>query len=389
MPVLEKARALIARPSVTPEDAGCLDLIASWLVPLGFAIERIDAGGVSNLWARRGTAGRLICFAGHTDVVPTGPLEQWTSPPFEPTVRDGYLYGRGAADMKSSIAACVVAMERLVSRRDLANAASAVPQGDTASHNFSLALLLTSDEEGDAIDGTVRVVEALKARNQAIDFCIVGEPTCVGHLGDTMKNGRRGSLTAKLIVRGVQGHVAYPHLVKNPVHLAAPALAELAATTWDTGNEYFPPTSFQISNAHAGTGAGNVVPGSFVIDFNFRFSTASTVEGLQSRVHQLLDRHGLEYDIAWTLGAKPFLTPRGELCIALAAAAAEATGVATELSTTGGTSDGRFIADICTQLVEFGPVNASIHKVDERIAVADLDPLARIYELTFEKLLSK
>ncbi len=389
MPVLEKARALIARPSVTPEDAGCLDLIASWLVPLGFAIERIDAGGVSNLWARRGTAGRLICFAGHTDVVPTGPLEQWTSPPFEPTVRDGYLYGRGAADMKSSIAACVVAMERLVSRRDLANAASAVPQGDTASHNFSLALLLTSDEEGDAIDGTVRVVEALKARNQTIDFCIVGEPTCVERLGDTMKNGRRGSLTAKLTVRGVQGHVAYPHLVKNPVHLAAPALAELAATTWDTGNEYFPPTSFQISNAHAGTGAGNVVPGSFVIDFNFRFSTASTVEGLQSRVHQLLDRHGLEYDIAWTLGAKPFLTPRGELCIALAAAAAEATGVATELSTTGGTSDGRFIADICTQLVEFGPVNASIHKVDERIAVADLDPLARIYELTFEKLLSK
>jgi succinyl-diaminopimelate desuccinylase len=389
MPVLEKARALIARPSVTPEDAGCLDLIASWLVPLGFAIERIDAGGVSNLWARRGTAGRLICFAGHTDVVPTGPLEQWTSPPFEPTVRDGYLYGRGAADMKSSIAACVVAMERLVSRRDLANAASAVPQGDTASHNFSLALLLTSDEEGDAIDGTVRVVEALKARNQAIDFCIVGEPTCVGHLGDTMKNGRRGSLTAKLIVRGVQGHVAYPHLVKNPVHLAAPALAELAATTWDTGNEYFPPTSFQISNAHAGTGAGNVVPGSFVIDFNFRFSTASTVEGLQSRVHQLLDRHGLEYDIAWTLGAKPFLTPRGELCIALAAAAAEATGVATELSTTGGTSDGRFIADICPQLVEFGPVNASIHKVDERIAVADLEPLARIYELTFERLISK
>jgi succinyl-diaminopimelate desuccinylase len=376
MPVLEKARALIARPSVTPEDAGCLDLIASWLVPLGFAIERIDAGGVSNLWARRGTSGRLICFAGHTDVVPTGPLEQWASPPFEPTVRDGYLYGRGAADMKSSIAACVVAMERLVSRRP-------------ASADFSLALLLTSDEEGDAIDGTVRVVEALKARKQTIDFCIVGEPTCVERLGDTMKNGRRGSLTAKLTVRGVQGHVAYPHLVKNPVHLAAPALAELAATTWDTGNDYFPPTSFQISNAHAGTGAGNVVPGSFVIDFNFRFSTASTVEGLQSRVHQLLDRHGLEYDIAWTLGAKLFLTPRGELCIALAAAAAGATGVATELSTTGGTSDGRFIADICPQLVEFGPVNASIHKVDERIAVADLEPLARIYELTFEKLLSK
>jgi succinyl-diaminopimelate desuccinylase len=379
MPVLEKARALIARPSVTPEDAGCLDLIASWLVPLGFSIERIDAGGVSNLWARRGPVGKpggkLICFAGHTDVVPTGPLEQWTSPPFEPAVRDGYLYGRGAADMKSSIAACIVAMERMVSRRP-------------ASADFSLALLLTSDEEGDAIDGTVRVVEALKARNETIDFCVVGEPTCVGRLGDTMKNGRRGSLSAKLTVHGVQGHVAYPHLVKNPVHLAAPALAELAATAWDAGNDYFPPTSFQISNAHAGTGAGNVVPGSFVIDFNFRFSTASTVEGLQSRVHQLLDRHGLDYDIAWTLGARPFLTPRGELCEALAAAAAEVNGIATELSTTGGTSDGRFIADICPQLVEFGPVNASIHKVDECIAVADLEPLARIYELTFDRLMS-
>ena len=383
MTVLEKVRALIARPSVTPDDAGCLDLIASWLTPLGFSIERIDAGGVSNLWARRGKSGRLICFAGHTDVVPTGPLAQWTSPPFEPTVRDGYLFGRGAADMKSSIAACVVAMEKLIHRRG----ASAVPPGDTASHN-SLAFLLTSDEEGEAIDGTVRVVEALKARGETIDFCIVGEPTCVSRLGDTMKNGRRGSLSAKLTIRGVQGHVAYPEQVKNPVHLAAPALAELAATTWDAGNDYFPPTSFQISNAHAGTGAGNVVPGSFVIDFNFRFSTASSVDGLQDRVHQLLDRHKLEYDIAWTLGAKPFLTPRGELCEALAAAVAATNGVAAQLSTTGGTSDGRFIADICPQLVEFGPVNASIHKLDECIAVADLEPLAKIYELTFEKLLS-
>ena len=382
MPVLDKVSALIARPSVTPDDAGCLDLIASWLTPLGFSIERIDAGGVSNLWARHGTGGRLICFAGHTDVVPTGPLELWTSPPFEPTVRDGYLYGRGAADMKSSIAACVVAMERLIDRR-----ATSADFRDAIDNN-SLALLLTSDEEGDAVDGTVRVVEALKARNQIIDYCIVGEPTCVNHLGDTMKNGRRGSLSAKLTVRGVQGHVAYPHLVKNPVHLATPALAELAATTWDSGNEYFPPTSFQISNAHAGTGAGNVVPGSFVIDFNFRFATASTVEGLQSRVHQLLDRHGLEYDIAWTLGASPFLTPPGKLSEALSAAVTATTGLATELSTTGGTSDGRFIADICPQLVEFGPVNASIHKVDEYIAVADLEPLARIYELTFEKLLS-
>jgi succinyl-diaminopimelate desuccinylase len=381
--VLDKVQALIARPSVTPADAGCLDLIASWLTPLGFGIERIDAGGVSNLWARRGKSGRLICFAGHTDVVPTGPLEQWTSPPFEATIRDGFLYGRGAADMKSSIAAAVVAMENLIHRRGV----SAVPPGDTASHN-SLAFLLTSDEEGDAIDGTVRVVEALKARGEVIDICIVGEPTCVSRLGDTMKNGRRGSLSAKLTIRGVQGHVAYPEQVKNPVHLAAPALAELAATTWDAGNDYFPPTSFQISNARAGTGAGNVVPGSFVIDFNFRFSTASSVDGLQDRVHQLLDRHKLEYDIAWTLGAKPFLTPRGELCEALAAAVAAANGVAAQLSTTGGTSDGRFIADICPQLVEFGPVNASIHKLDECIAVADLEPLAKIYELTFEKLLS-
>jgi succinyl-diaminopimelate desuccinylase len=378
MAVLALARELIARPSVTPTDAGCLDLLAKRLAPLGFECERIDAGGVSNLWARRGRSGRLICFAGHTDVVPTGPLEAWTSPPFEPTLRDGYLYGRGAADMKSSIAAFVVAIERLFARRALTDSAS----------TDSLALLLTSDEEGDAIDGTVRVVEALKARNQIIDFCIVGEPTCVDRLGDTVKNGRRGSLSATLIVKGVQGHVAYPQLVKNPVHLAAPALAELAATEWDQGNEFFPPTSFQISNAHAGTGAGNVVPGSFEIMFNFRFSTASTVDGLQSRVHALLDRHGLEYEIRWTLGAKPFLTSRGELSSAIASAIQETTTIHTELSTTGGTSDGRFIADICPQLVEFGPVNASIHKIDECVAVADLETLAIIYELTVERLLS-
>lgn len=377
MPVLEKARALIARPSVTPDDAGCLDLIASWLEPIGFRIERMDAGGVSNLWARRGSGGKLVCFAGHTDVVPAGPLQQWTSPPFEPALRGAYLYGRGAADMKSSIAACVVAFERLVARWPM----------DTASNN-SLAMLLTSDEEGDAVDGTARVVEALRARSENIDFCIVGEPTCVSRLGDTMKNGRRGSLSATLTVRGVQGHVAYPHLVKNPVHLAAPALAELAACTWDAGNEYFPPTSFQISNAHAGTGAGNVVPGEFEVMFNLRFSTASTVEGLQSRVHALLDRHRLEYNISWTLGAQPFLTPQGDLCAALTDAIATEVGMAAELSTTGGTSDGRFIAEICPQLVEFGPVNASIHKVDERIAIADLEPLARIYEHTFERLIS-
>ncbi len=374
MSVLDKARALIERPSVTPNDAGCLDLIAAWLAPLGFACERVDRNGVSNLWARRGSGGSLICFAGHTDVVPPGPESAWSSPPFVPTLRDGRLYGRGAADMKSSIAAWVVAIERLLARRP------AIAD--------SLALLLTSDEEGDAIDGTVRVVEALKARGELIDFCIVGEPTCVAQLGDTMKNGRRGSLSATLVVNGVQGHVAYPDQVRNPVHLAAPALAELAATTWDAGNEYFPPTSFQISNAHAGTGAGNVVPGRFEIQFNFRFSTASTVEHLQARVHALLDRHGLDYEIRWTLGARPFLTPRGDLCAALVDAAASAVGVSTALSTTGGTSDGRFIADICPQLVEFGPVNASIHKIDEHILVDDLDGLARIYEGVLDRLVS-
>ena len=376
MSVLEKTRALIARPSITPQDAGCLDLIATWLKPLGFAIERIDAGGVSNLWAKRSGSdaqGKLICFAGHTDVVPTGPLERWTSDPFTPEIRDGFLYGRGAADMKSSIAACITALERLLARRP----ASA----------DSLALLLTSDEEGDAVDGTVRVVEALKARGETIDYCIVGEPTCVDHLGDTVKNGRRGSLSAKLIVHGVQGHVAYPHLVKNPVHLAAPALAELVATAWDAGNQDFPPTSLQISNAHAGTGAGNVSPGHFEIMFNFRFSTASTAEGLQARVHELLDRHGLAYDMQWTLGAKPFLTPRGDLCTALGEAIREATGVTTALSTTGGTSDGRFIVDICPQVAEFGPTNASIHKIDERIAVVELEQLARIYEGAFDRLM--
>ena len=374
MSVLDKAKALIARPSVTPDDAGCLELVAGWLAPLGFACERIDRNGVANLWARRGKGGALVCFAGHTDVVPPGPLSAWTSPPFEPTLRDGRLYGRGAADMKSSIAAWVVALERLLARRPAIR--------------DSLALLLTSDEEGDAVDGTVRVVEALKARGEGIDFCIVGEPTCVERLGDTMKNGRRGSLSATLAVNGVQGHVAYPDQVRNPVHLAAPALAELAATTWDSGNEYFPPTSFQISNAHAGTGAGNVVPGRFDIQFNFRFSTASTVEDLQSRVHSLLDRHGLDYEIRWTLGAKPFLTPRGDLCAALVDAAATAVGVSAALSTTGGTSDGRFIADICPQLVEFGPVNESIHKVDEHILVDDLEGLARIYEGVLDRLVT-
>lgn len=380
MSVLALAETLIARPSVTPDDAGCLDLICQRLAPLGFVFERFDNNGVSNLWARLGTEGKLICFAGHTDVVPTGPHSEWHSNPFAPVVRDGYLYGRGAADMKSSIAAFVVAVENLHRQR----VASTKSQ---SSGQNSIALLLTSDEEGDAVDGTVRVVDALKARGQQIDYCIVGEPTCVDKLGDTVKNGRRGSLSATLIVKGIQGHVAYPHLVKNPVHLAAPALAELVNISWDAGNEFFPPTSLQISNAHAGTGAGNVSPGQFELMFNLRFSTASTVEGIQSRVHELLDRHGLEYELRWTVGARPFLTGRGDLSAAIGAAIQSVTGIAATLSTTGGTSDGRFIADICPQLVEFGPVNASIHKINERVAVADLEPLAQIYQRTLESLL--
>ena len=372
-PVQALTEALIARPSTTPADAGCLELIGERLEKLGFALERIDAGGVSNLWARRGKDAPLVCFAGHTDVVPTGPLAQWHSDPFTPTIRDGMLYGRGAADMKSSLAAFVVAIERFV--------------GENAKHRGSVALLLTSDEEGDAIDGTIRVVEALKARNERPDYCIVGEPTCVDRLGDTIKNGRRGSLSARLIVKGVQGHVAYPEKVRNPIHLAAPAMAELVAEKWDEGNEYFPPTSCQISNIHAGTGATNVVPGNLELLFNFRFSTASTAESLQARVHAILDRHKLEYEIRWTLGGKPFLTPRGRLVEVFSAAIAEATGVTPQLSTTGGTSDGRFIVDICPEVVEFGPVNASLHKIDEHIALTELEPLARAYEGVLKRLL--
>jgi succinyl-diaminopimelate desuccinylase len=386
--VLDLTRELIARPSITPIDAGCLELIASRLAPLGFVIERIDSGEgakrVSNLWARRGNSGRLICFAGHTDVVPTGPRDQWQSDPFVPSEIDGWLYGRGAADMKASLAAAVVAVERLFDEKALAN--RRLTSTDFVS---SMAFLLTSDEEGDATDGTVKVVDTLKARGELIDCCIVGEPTCVSTLGDMIKNGRRGSLSASLQVKGVQGHIAYPHLVKNPIHLAAPAIAELVAIRWDEGNDYFPPTSFQISNAHAGTGAGNVVPGTFDLMFNFRFATASTIEGLQARVHEVLDRHGLEYALSWTLGGRPFLTPRGELCAALGDAIRSVTGLEAELSTTGGTSDGRFIATICEQVAEFGPVNATIHKVNERVELAALEPLARIYEAAFAQLLAQ
>lgn len=364
---------LITLSSVTPEDKGCQARMAELLQPLGFTCETIQSGAVTNLWARRGTAQPLLVFAGHTDVVPTGPLDQWTSNPFKPTHRDGKLYGRGAADMKTSLAAMIVAVEEFV---------AAHPH-----HQGSIGFLITSDEEGPATDGTVVVCDQLKARGEQLDYCIVGEPTSVNKIGDMIKNGRRGTMSGKLTIKGVQGHIAYPHMAKNPIHLAMPALAELATVTWDTGNEYYLPTSWQMSNIHAGTGASNVIPGVCVVDFNFRFSTASTVEGLQQGVRAVLDKHGLEYDLAWTVGGHPFLTPRGILSQALSDAISAETGLTTELSTTGGTSDGRFIAKICPQVVEFGPTNASIHKIDEHIAVAEIDPLKNIYRRTLENLL--
>ena len=371
---LEYARELIGRRSVTPEDGGCQAWLADRLKPLGFAIEPLVSGEVTNLWARRGTASPLICFAGHTDVVPTGPLEQWHSDPFQPCEREGVLYGRGAADMKGSIAAFLAAVEDFLA--------------DHPDHPGSIAWLITSDEEGPAVDGTVKVVERLAAREEFIDACIVGEPTCVSSFGDTMKNGRRGSLHGRLRVKGIQAHIAYPHLGKNPIHLAAPAIAELAATVWDEGNEYFPPTTWQISNMHSGTGATNVVPGHADIVFNFRHGTASPVESLKVRVHGILDKHELDYDLEWEIGAKPFLTPRGPLVDALAAAIRETTGIDPELSTTGGTSDGRFIADIAREVVEFGPVNESIHKIDEHVGVEELDQLARVYRGVLTRLLA-
>ncbi|MGV0998622.1 MAG: succinyl-diaminopimelate desuccinylase [Fluviibacter sp.] len=372
-PVRVLAEALIARSSVTPEDAGCLELIAERLKPLGFSFERIDRNGTSNLWARRGTSAPLMVLAGHTDVVPTGDLAAWTSPPFEPTVRDGKLYGRGAADMKSSLAAFIVAVEQFVAANP--------------NHPGSIAFLLTSDEEGPANDGTTIVVDALKARGETIQYAIVGEPTSVNRCGDMIKNGRRGSLSANLTIKGIQGHVAYPHLARNPIHLLAPALAELTETTWDKGNEYFPPTTWQISNLNAGTGATNVIPGSLSLKFNFRFSTASTAEGLKAHVEDLLERYGLDYDIEWTLGAKPFITPDGPLANAARQAIKSVCGIDTELSTTGGTSDARFIADIAEQIIELGPVNASIHMIDEHIDVNALPELAAIYKHIFCQLL--
>lgn len=380
MPVVALASELIACPSVTPHDAGCLELIAERLAPLGFVGERLDAHGVANWWGRRGTKPPLVVFAGHTDVVPPGDLAAWRFPPFTPTVAEEasgqpMLYGRGAADMKGAIAAMVVAIERFV---------AAHPD-----HPGSIALLLTSDEEGPAQWGTRYVVESLAARGARPDYTIVGEPTSSKVFGDTLKNGRRGSLSGRLRVLGKQGHVAYPQLADNPIHRLAPALAELVATTWDEGNAHFPPTTFQVSNLHAGTGATNVIPGECVVDFNFRFSTEQTPETLRTRTEAILARHGLRYTLEWSLSGLPFLTPSGTLVEALQQAVREVTGLTPQCSTSGGTSDGRFIAQICPEVVEFGLVNATIHQVDERTAVADLEALACVYERALEKLLGR
>ena len=378
---LRLAEQLIARRSVTPDDAGCQELITERLAPLGFVCTSLpfgpDSARVSNLWADRpgsSAAAKRLVFAGHTDVLPTGPLSAWTSDPFVPTQRDGLLFGRGAADMKSSIAAMVVAAEEFVAAHPSAAGA--------------ISFLITSDEEGPSTDGTKRVCDWLGERGNRLDYCIVGEPTSVTRVGDMIKNGRRGTLSGKLRIKGVQGHIAYPHLARNPIHLAAPVLAELVGVVWDAGNAHFQPTSWQMSNIHAGTGAGNVIPGEIVVDFNFRFSTESTPKSLRARVEAIVARHGVDHEILWTLGGEPFLTTPGTLSTALADAIRERTGVATELSTTGGTSDGRFISRICREVVELGPVNASIHKIDECVDVASLDVLKDIYRGALERLIA-
>jgi succinyl-diaminopimelate desuccinylase len=407
------AEQLIAFESVTPNDAGCQQLIKDVLEPLGFQCETIQSNGhgengtpihesattalspnlspasgreerseslcdfhineVTNLWAKKGHGEPLFVFAGHTDVVPTGPLEQWTSPPFVPTERHGMLFGRGAADMKSSIAAMLVAVEEFLVAHP--------------NHHGSIGFLITSDEEGVATDGTVVVCNALQQRGERIDYCVVGEPTSSQHFGDTIKNGRRGSMSGKLTIHGVQGHIAYPHLAQNPIHLATPAITELTREVWDHGNDYYSPTSFQISNMHAGTGAPNVIPGHVTLDFNFRFSTASTSDQLKQRVHAILDKHGLNYDLDWVISGQPFLTPKGLLSEAVSEAILSETGLHAELSTTGGTSDGRFIAQICPQVVEFGPINASIHKINEHIALGEIELLKNVYRKTLENIL--
>ena len=372
---LALSQQLISCRSLTPDDSGCQEILIGRLKEIGFNIEKIQCNEVENIWARRGTTAPVLCFAGHTDVVPTGPLDQWESDPFTPTIRDGKLYGRGAADMKSSLAAFITAIESFVHLHP--------------DHTGSIALLITSDEEGPAVDGTVRVVELLKEREEKIDYCIVGEPTCLNQLGDTIKNGRRGSLSGTLTIKGIQGHIAYPHLAKNPIHLAAPCIAELAKTEWDCGNEYFPPTTWQISNISGGTGVTNVIPGEVEVIFNFRFSTASTVKSLQNKVHQILDKHGLKYNLDWSLSGKPFLTPKGDLVDAVNDSINRVMNIRPELSTSGGTSDGRFIAEICPQVVEFGPINATIHKINECVEVADIEKLSEIYQGTVENLLVK
>lgn len=371
--VIALAKDLIRRPSVTPQDEGCQTLMAERLARLGFVIEPMVFEDTTNLWARRGSEGPLFCFAGHTDVVPAGPLDKWHTPPFEPTIEDGILYGRGAADMKGSLAAMVVATERFV---------AAHPD-----HSGSIAFLITSDEEGPFINGTTRVIDTLEARNEKIRWCIVGEPSSTTEVGDVVKNGRRGSITGDLLVRGVQGHVAYPHLADNPIHKAAPALSELAATVWDQGNAFFPPTSFQIANIQGGTGASNVIPGELHVQFNFRFSTELTDLAIRERVEALLDRHGLDYELKWTLSGQPFLTDTGALLEATVAAVAEVNGQRPALLTTGGTSDGRFIAPTGAEVIELGPVNATIHKVNECVKAGDLDLLADMYQGVLTRLL--
>lgn len=370
---LDLAIDLLSRQSVTPDDMGCQETMIARLEPLGFKVERMRFGEVDNFFARKGTEGPLLVFAGHTDVVPTGPLDQWHTQPFEPTIKDGVLYARGAADMKTSLAAFVTSIEAFLAEQP--------------DHKGSIGLLITSDEEGVATDGTVKVVEALKARGDSIDYCIVGEPTSNKVVGDMIKNGRRGSLSGKLIVNGIQGHIAYPHLVKNPIHLVSPAIKDMVDTIWDEGNEYFPPTSWQISNINGGTGATNVVPGEVEILFNFRYCTASTADSLKSRTKAIFDQHDLDYTIAWE-HSQAYITPKGNLSDAISEAIQESYGVTPELSTTGGTSDGRFIADICEQVIEFGPLNKTIHKLNECVDVADIEPLKETYKRTMIKLLS-
>lgn len=372
---LDLAKALIAQPSITPDDHSCQDLLVAILQPLGFQCETIISNGVTNLWAKHGKNAPLVIFAGHTDVVPPGPLDKWTSPPFIPTERNGNLYGRGAADMKVPLAAMVIAAKEFIEQNP--------------NYTGSIAFLITSDEEGPATDGTVLVCNMLKARGEKPNYCIVGEPSSITKQGDIIKNGRRGSLLGQLIINGIQGHIAYPHIAKNPIHLALPALAELADKVWDKGNAYYDPTSWQISNIHAGTGAYNVIPGQIIIDFNFRFSTENTPKSLKEQVKAILDQYDFEYELKWTLSGLPFLTPKGTLCDALSDAIFKETGMMPKLSTTGGTSDGRFIAQICKEVAEFGPMTTSIHQVDEYVPIADIVPLKNIYKRTLENLLLK